>query len=58
MNEEVYTANVRIKDLPKLTDRIITTLAILRDVDKWEIVREALNEYAEKHKSEISVDVG
>jgi hypothetical protein len=51
---DTYEANVRIRDLPRSADRIINTLASLRGVNKWELIRDALVEFAENHKGEIA----
>ncbi len=46
--------HILIKDLPVESDRVITTLANLRGKRKWEIIREALIEYAHNHKIDIA----
>lgn len=46
--------NILIRDLPDEADRTINTLATLRGKRKWEVVREALIEYHEKHRSDIA----
>jgi hypothetical protein len=46
--------NLEIKDLPLDTDRILNTLAVVRGMTKRDIVKEALNEYAFKHKDDIA----
>ena len=51
---ETYEANVRIRKLPRETDRALTTLAAWRRCPKWEVVRDALTEYAERHLSEVT----
>lgn len=51
---DTYTANVTVRDLPKHADTIITALAVLRHKNKWELVRDALVEYAENHKHELA----
>ena len=53
MNDDSYTANVRVQDLPREADRVLGMLASARGLLKWEIVRLALIEYADKHKDEI-----
>ena len=54
MNEnETYEANIRVRDLPRATDTILNMLASMHSKLKWEIVRDALVEYAENHKHEI-----
>ena len=50
---DTFDANVKIKDLPRKTDTILNGLCDVRGCLKWEIVREALIEYAEGHKNEI-----
>ena len=56
MDETTYDANVRIQDLPRSADRIIGALALLTGRNKWEVVRDALIEYAERHRHELAVD--
>ncbi len=51
--DSTYDANVRIKDLPRRTDNIFNALAALYNRSKADLVRDALNEYAEAHKHEI-----
>ena len=46
--------NILIRDLPPECDRTLNTLATLRGKRKWEITREALIEYAEKHRQDIT----
>jgi len=48
-----YNANVKIRDFPRASDEVLNLLATARSVPKYEIVRAALIEYAEKHKGEI-----
>ena len=52
--EPTYTANIRVQDLPAKTDRILNALCGVTGKLKWEIVRDALNEYAENHKAELA----
>lgn len=54
---ETYEANIRIRDLPRRSDNILTALAALRNVPKWELVRDALVEFANNHKHEL-VEIG
>lgn len=51
---DTYEANIRVRDMPRAADRILSTLAGIRGVTKWEIIRDALVEFAEKHKHEIA----
>ena len=53
MSDEAYEANVRIRDLPRSTDKILSLLAEAKNKPKWEIIKEALVEYADNHKGEI-----
>lgn len=50
---ETYNANVRIQKLPRPVDEILNRVAAQRNVNKWEIIREALVEYAERHEFEV-----
>ncbi len=51
---DTYEANVRVLDLPRRTDNILNALAKIHNRFKWELVRDALNEYAEAHKHELA----
>lgn len=53
--DDTYEANVRIQDLPRSVDRIIGALALLTGRNKWEVVRDAMIEYANNHKAELSI---
>jgi len=55
MDETTYDANVRIQDLPRSADRIIGALALLTGRNKWEVVRDALIEYADNHRHELNI---
>ena len=46
--------NVLIRNLPQETDKLLNALATLRGKTKWEVIREALIEYGEKHRSDIN----
>lgn len=52
-NGETYDANVRVRDLPRDVDQTLNKIATMRGVYRWEIVREALSEFAERHKHEV-----
>lgn len=56
--DDTYDANVRIKDLPRRTDNIINALAAVQGRMKWELIKDAIIEYAEKHKIELSEVAG
>jgi hypothetical protein len=56
MDETTYDANVRIQDLPRSADRIIGALALLTGRNKWEVVRDALIEYADRHRHELVIE--
>lgn len=45
--------NLEIRDLPVEVNRILNTLAAIRDVKKSEIVRAALIEYAHRHNPHV-----
>ncbi len=53
MDDTTYEANVRIHDLPRKADAIINALAALQNRNKWELVRDAIVEYAANHKQEL-----
>lgn len=52
--DDTYEANVKVRDLPRRSDNIITALAALHNRNKWELVRDAIVEYAENHKHELA----
>ena len=47
--ETTYDANVRVRDLPRSVDEKLNEIATKRQVHKWEIIRDALTEYVERH---------
>lgn len=51
--EGTYTANVRVRALPRAVDQILGMLATERGMNKSDIVRAALTEFAERHIDEI-----
>ena len=51
---ETYDANVRVRNFPRSADTVLNMLAARRGQLKWEIVRDALIEYAELHECEIT----
>ena len=51
---ESLKSNIRIRELPAETDRLLNELATRRQVYKHELVRDALIEFAERHKDEIA----
>ena len=53
VNTEFYDANVKIRNFPRASDNILNALAGLRGVPKWELIREALIEYASNHVNEL-----
>ncbi len=55
--EPVFYTSVKIHGLPRAHDQLITLLANTRGVNKHEVVRDALIEYAENHKAEIAREV-
>lgn len=54
MTTDTYDANVRVRDLSRSTDHLIGLLARVRNCNKWEVVRDALDEYVTNHKQEIA----
>ena len=46
---ETYTANVRIRELPRWVDNELNRQATMQQKDKWEIVRDALVFYGQRH---------
>ena len=50
---ETYIANIRIRDLPRDVDNLMTALAEKRNIAKWKLTRIALCEFVENHKKEL-----
>jgi hypothetical protein len=48
-----HDINVLLRDIPEDTDRILNALAFMRGVRKWEVTRDALVEYAKRHKGDL-----
>jgi hypothetical protein len=46
---KTYDANVRIRELPIEVDEKLNEIASKRGMHKWEVIRDALKEYAENH---------
>jgi predicted transcriptional regulator len=56
VNDDVIAdLNIRIRNLPKETNRLLDLIATARQRHKYEIVKEALEEFAERHKGEVTV---
>jgi len=53
MVKQTIDINIEIKELPVEVNAILDMLKSMRGVSKWLIVREALTEYAERHKTDI-----
>lgn len=51
--KNVGDRNYLIREMPNDADNILNTLATLRGIRKWEIVREAMVEYAKNHKKDM-----
>lgn len=51
--EETYTANVRVRDLPRSVDHALDLHATMKGKHKHEIIRTALEEYVRNHESEL-----
>lgn len=45
-----------IRDLPAEADKILNVLASVRQQPKWMIVRDALIEYAKRHRRDIATE--
>lgn len=54
MEKEYVNRSIEIRRLPVSTDLIINTLAKLRGMTKTALIREALNEYVERHRGDIN----
>ena len=48
-----YNANVKVRGLPRKTDQVLEALASLRGLYKWQIIKEALVEYANNHEKDV-----
>jgi len=46
--------NIEIKDLPASANRVLDLMSALTGKRKWEIVRDALIEYAENHRKDLA----
>lgn len=53
MPSDTYNANVRVQDLSRHTDNLLNLLSYVKNKPKWEVVRDALDEYVENHKNDI-----
>lgn len=51
MESKTFTANVEVKDIPTEANRIINALCKLDGKPKWKHIRQAIIDYAEKHRS-------
>lgn len=54
IDRKVGDRNYLIRDIPHEVDHILNTLATMRGIRKWEIVREAMVEYAKNHRDNIA----
>ena len=48
--DEMYDANVRVRDLPRSVDIELNKIAARMSLPKYEIVKRALIEFAERHR--------
>jgi len=48
---DTYTANIRVRDLPKDVDDALNAIASRQGRPKWEVVRQALIEYVERNNA-------
>ena len=46
--------NILIRGLTVKTDKFLNTVSALRGIPKWDVIREALEEYSENHRKEVS----
>lgn len=53
MEDKIYNANIRIQNLSGATSDALDALAAKRNVPKWEVVRDALDEFVKNHKHEL-----
>lgn len=58
MPSDTFNLNIEIADLPKDVNIVIEMLRAARGVTKKAIIREALIEYAQRHKGDIVKQVG
>ena len=53
MGKQTIDINIEIKGLDFEANAVLDMLKAMRGVPKWQIVREALTEYANQHKADI-----
>ena len=53
MDREYVNRSVEIRRLPVKTDTLLNTLAKLRGMTKTDLIREALNEYVDRHNGDV-----
>lgn len=54
VTNDTYNANVRVRDLPRSVDRALDLHATMKRKLKWEIIRDALEEYVKNHEHELA----
>jgi hypothetical protein len=54
--EDTYEANIKIKDLPRRVDSLLNAIAAIQNRMKWEVVRDAMIEYAQNHRHELMTE--
>jgi hypothetical protein len=54
--EDTYEANIKIKDLPRRVDSLLNAIAAIQNRMKWEVVRDAMIEYAQNHRHELTAE--
>jgi hypothetical protein len=54
MEKEFVNRSIEIRRLPVSTDYILNALAKLRGMTKTALIREALNEYVERHRGDVA----
>jgi len=50
LDSDLVTMNVRVRALPRSVDSELNKIAVHTERLKWEVIRDALMEYAERHK--------
>jgi len=46
--------HILVRDVPSDVDNVLNTIASLKGVPKWTIIREALIEYVRNHRNDVT----
>lgn len=56
--KKINKVNYEVRDIPERVNNILNVIAKIRGKNKWEIIKEALEEYAANHIDEVKEFVG